>query len=100
MIRSINQLKASGASTVYAWATHGVFNAQNDGASEKLQNTEGLEFCLISNSVHSPTPLPPKMRKLNVAPLLAEAIARSLYNKSITGMLNLDTMGEKIKEEK
>jgi len=92
MNRCIDQLKSSGASKVYAWATHGVFGEHNQKAPEMLQKSEGLEFMLISNTVSACTPLPPKIRKLNVAPLLAEAISRALTNKSITGILDLDAI--------
>lgn len=94
MTACINQLQNSGANKVYAWATHGVFGPQNNDAALKLQECDGLEFCLVSNSVQSSIPLPPKVRKLNVAPLLAEAMARSYYKQSITSMLDLNTINE------
>lgn len=88
----IEQLKASGAKNVYAWATHGIFG---EDTLKKLQDCEGLDYALISNTVESDYPLPSKIKKLNVAPLVAEAVARSLYNQSITGILNLDAIGSK-----
>jgi ribose-phosphate pyrophosphokinase len=91
----IDQLQASGASKVYAWATHGVFGNHSNDAINKLQNSDGLEYALISNTVHTQQELPSKIKRLNVAPLMAEAIARSLYNQSITGILNLDAIGRK-----
>jgi len=86
----INQLKSSGASKVYAWATHGAFGPHNQDAPNKLQQCKALEYLLISNTVHSDVPLPDKVLKLNLAPLLAEAIARALRHGSITEMLNMD----------
>ncbi len=91
----IEQLQASGASKIYAWATHGVFGKHNNDAINKLQKSEALEYALISNTVQTEQELPSKIKRLNVAPLMAEAIARSLYNQSITGILNLDSIGQK-----
>ena len=95
---SIEQLQACGASKVYAWATHGVFGPLNPDTPEMIQNLDGLEFLLISNSASSDVKLPEKIRQLNVAPLLAEAIARSLHNESIMGILNLDDLGRRMDE--
>jgi ribose-phosphate pyrophosphokinase len=90
LVSSIRLLKSKGASSIYAWATHGVFGTVE--APERIQSEDALEFLLISNSVNSPWKLGSKIRSLNVAPLLAEAIARSLHDQSISGILSMDQL--------
>lgn len=98
MTSCIEQLKASGAEKVYAWSTHAVFDEE---APDRIKNCKGLEYLLISNTIsgsgngngnHNHRSKDGKIRSLNIAPLIAEAVARSLQNQSISGILNLDAI--------
>ena len=61
---------------------------END-TPQKIQELGCLKYLLISNSVAIERELPEKIRKLSIAPLLAESVARSLHSDSIRDMLNV-----------
>ena len=86
---AIESVNKSGASEIYAWATHGVMHLPENDIPEKLQEMDCLKYLLVSNSVASNRELPKKIRKLSIAPLLAESVARSLHNDSIRTMMNV-----------
>jgi ribose-phosphate pyrophosphokinase len=88
---NVEKLAELGAESIHAWATHGVFGPQTScNAPDRIRKIKDLEFLLISNSVVIEEELPPNIRQLNVAPLLSEAIARSLKHESISGILKLE----------
>jgi ribose-phosphate pyrophosphokinase len=89
---NVEKLAELGAESIHAWATHGVFGPQTlCNAPDRIRKIKKLEFLLISNSiVINDEELPSNIRQLNVAPLLAEAIARSLQHESISEILNLE----------
>ncbi|VEU36042.1 unnamed protein product [Pseudo-nitzschia multistriata] len=88
---NVEKLAEMGAKSIHAWATHGVFGPKElCQAREKIGSLKDLEYLLISNSVKYDGALPDKIRQLNVAPLLAEAIARSFHHGSVSGILNLN----------
>jgi len=93
LVNNIEGLKEAGATSIYAWATHGVFGSPSaDDAPSRLQKLDALEYLLVSNSIMSQArELPPKIKLLNVAPLLAEAIVRSLQGESVSEILTLDS---------
>lgn len=83
--RSIKVLKESGASNIFGWATHGVFTKK---ALTLLEQQSDLDFFLTSNTMTHER-LPSNIRNLNVAPLLAEAIARMFHNESLESLLHI-----------
>ncbi|KAL7548465.1 hypothetical protein ACHAWF_012311 [Thalassiosira exigua] len=91
MRSAIEMVDKCGASEVYAWATHGVLHLPENDAPEKIQDMDCLKYLLISNSVAIDRDLPPKIRKLSIAPLLAESISRALSQGSIRSLLNVKT---------
>ena len=93
MRNAISMVHNAGASEIYSWATHGVLHLQSNDAPQKIQDLDCLKYLLISNSVAIDRELPPKIRKLSIAPLLAEAVARSYHCESISAMLNVKAPG-------
>lgn len=91
LTNAIKMVDKSGASEIYAWATHGVLHLPGNDAPEKIQEMDCLKYLLISNSVAIERELPPKIRKLSIAPLLAESVAKHLHSESIRSMMSVQT---------
>jgi ribose-phosphate pyrophosphokinase len=93
MRNAIDMVGKSGASEIYAWATHGVLHLPNNDAPQKIQDMDNLKYLLVSNSVAVDRELPTKIRKLSIAPLLAESVARSLHSESISTIFSSEAPG-------
>mmetsp|Transcript_28335 Transcript_28335/g.68201 ORF Transcript_28335/g.68201 Transcript_28335/m.68201 type:complete len:648 (-) Transcript_28335:1945-3888(-) len=89
MRKAIDIVDKAGASEVYAWATHGVLHLPQNDAPQMIQDMDCLKYLLISNSVAIERELPPKIRKLSIAPLLAESVARAIHSESISSMMTV-----------
>lgn len=82
MVKGAAALKAKGAVSVMACATHGVLSGK---AYENLKN-EALDELVISNSLVS-KPMD-KIKVLSVAPLFAEVIRRVYHNESVNSLFS------------
>lgn len=80
MIKGAAALKAKGAASVMACATHGVLSGK---AYENLKN-DALDELVISNSLVT-VPMS-KIKVLSVAPLFAEVIRRVYHNESVNSL--------------
>ncbi len=82
MVKGAAALKANGATSVMACATHGVLSGK---AYENLEN-DGLDELVISNSLVT-KPMK-KIKVLSVAPLFAEVIRRVYHNESVNSLFS------------
>lgn len=82
MIKGAAALKAKGANSVMACATHGVLSGK---AYENLKS-DGLDELVISNSLVT-QPME-KIKVLSVAPLFAEVIRRVYHNESVNSLFS------------
>ena len=84
LVDAVQTLKSFGAKGIYAAASHGVLSGP---AKERIANCDGLLEVVVTNSI----PLKdgaqnPKIKQLSIAPLLAEAIARTHNAESISSL--------------
>jgi ribose-phosphate pyrophosphokinase len=82
MIKGAAALKAKGANSVMACATHGVLSGK---AYENLAK-DGLDELVISNSLVT-KPME-KIKVLSVSPLFAEVIRRVYHNESVNSLFS------------
>jgi ribose-phosphate pyrophosphokinase len=82
MVKAAAALKAKGATSVMACATHAVLSGK---AYENLDKGE-LDELIVSNSLVSKTH--PKIKVLTVAPLFGEVIRRVYHNESVNSLFS------------
>lgn len=86
MANAVQALKDRGATKVYACATHALLSGQ---AAEKL-SAAPLEEMVVTNTIHVPAERRfDKLRILSVAGLLADAIANTHSNKSVSELFEI-----------
>ena len=82
MVKGAAALKANGATSVMACATHGVLSGK---AYENLKNDALDELCISNSLVTKPMD---KIKVLSVAPLFGEVIRRVYHNESVNSLFS------------
>ena len=84
LVNAANALLASGASEVFAYITHGVLSG---GAVSKITNSK-LKQLVITDSIQPTEAVKAaqNIRTLSIAPLLAEGIARTAREESVSSL--------------
>jgi len=82
MVKGAAALKANGATSVMACATHGVLSGK---AYENLKNDALDELCISNSLVTKPMD---KIKVLTVAPLFGEVIRRVYHNESVNSLFS------------
>ena len=84
LVNAANALLETGAADVYAYITHGVLSG---GAVSKITNSR-LKQLVITDSIQPTEPVKAasNIRLLSIAPLLAEGIARTAREESVSSL--------------
>ncbi|GMH97744.1 hypothetical protein TrST_g168 [Triparma strigata] len=86
MLKVNELLHDAGCSKSYGYATHGLFSSPT---VLKEFSESSMEYVLVTNTIyHKKGSLPEKVKQLSVAPLVAEAVARTVGKRSVSGILN------------
>jgi len=83
LVEASRALKDAGARDIYAAATHGVLCGE---AAHLIASSPVKELVVTDSIPHDPASLPPGIRVLSVAPLLAEAIRRIHDEESLSSL--------------
>jgi len=87
LVKAASVLKQRGAKKVYAYCTHAIFSGP---AIDRISQGDALDEVVVTNTIPlSPAALScPKIRQLNVAPLIAETIQRIAAGKSVMSLFS------------
>jgi len=82
LVKAAEVLKQRGAKKVYAYCTHPIFSGP---AIERISSGNALDEVVVTNTIplHAQAAACPKIRQLNVAPLIAETMYRIAHGKSV-----------------
>jgi ribose-phosphate pyrophosphokinase len=86
LCNAANALKAAGARTVFAYVSHGVLSGK---AVERVTHSV-MEELVITDSISAPEPVRgcSKIRRLSIAPLIAEAMRRISEEASVSSLFD------------
>lgn len=83
LVEAARALRDAGARDIYAAVTHGVLCGD---AIQRITDSAVKELVITDSIPHAAGTLPPKIRMLSVAPLLAEAIRRIHDEESLSSL--------------
>ncbi len=83
LVEAARALRDAGARDIYAAVTHGVLCGD---AIQRIADSAVKELVITDSIPHAAGTLPPKIRMLSVAPLLAEAIRRIHDEESLSSL--------------
>ena len=86
LVNAAEALLKAGATEVSAYITHGVLS---DGAAERIARSK-LKELVISDSIAltDAVKAAPNIRRISIAPLMGEAIARTASEQSVSSLLD------------
>jgi ribose-phosphate pyrophosphokinase len=87
LVKAAEVLKQRGAKKVYAYCTHPIFSGP---AIDRITHGDALDEVVVTNTIPlNPNAMScPKVRQVNVAPLIAETIHRIAQGKSVMSLFS------------
>ena len=86
LVNAAEALLKAGATSVSAYVTHGVLS---DGAAERIAGSQLKELVITDSIAETDAVKAAKnIRRLSIAPLIGEAIARTASEQSVSSLLD------------